>query len=742
MRLRSVCRRKRHAVLALVVVVELGFLLSSQNGVLKVYLNKYCWQTALLSERALLPEGTLPRIVLLEGDTVAEQGRRVMFAESRAATQQDSIDKNDEEDPRKKENEHHCVLEPWQTESHPNCNDIHLRSMGDLLIDSARYNVTKPKGIYFIYQGGGNRISAKLREHERVVIYKTLRYQKDFTPQFFEFNRVESMATAMLRRSTPDIYSYCGMSSLTQLGDMTLDGIRDAQTLEPAKILKYAAGISRAVASMHSIDNYASLVHRDLDEANIVLVQDQPKIIDFHASVFIGLNRTSQQPCFPYKGISSRNMDTFAPELMTGGLLDDKVDVYGLGAMLFYILTKGVRLYHCERPKGICNFDVQNNTLSRSELQTIKENGKLPQLPEDVEKSKDPAIRAVREAMYQAVQIDPKKRPRANIIAENLERIQDELIQAKLEKLGGREALLLDRQYMNVGDRVRAPIVGAYLELHPRGKLCLYKDMDENVQRLWCTPKKSKTEICNARLQADGNLVIREGSAASPGSLIWTSNSSSVFGANYFLAVDQSESISIYRGSPESPGDKIWSSAVESTANDLPLLKTPVRASILARRTVDISNTSIISQRDTAAEEKSVQSVEKSFPLIVFLGESSLSTLSTGYFAEDSFIENRVESFHVDAVENLGDDIRTVEDLLNCERVGWQSLSFPTCNDIHSRDMANNLVDEKLVIIGEGSSRLAWRSSDMSPITTLKTFRYASDHKMNFDVRSVDLLIL
>jgi tetratricopeptide (TPR) repeat protein len=105
---------------------------------------------------------------------------------------------------------------------------------------------------------------------------------------------------------------------------------RDLSTQRPDSI-KAACGIFREVASALALVHTRGLVHRDLTPSNVRLTaQGQAKLIDFGALAPFGLQRlVVGTPSF------------VAPECLDPKtLLDQRADLYALGALMYWVLTR------------------------------------------------------------------------------------------------------------------------------------------------------------------------------------------------------------------------------------------------------------------------------------------------------------------------------------------------------------------------------------------------------------------
>ena len=91
--------------------------------------------------------------------------------------------------------------------------------------------------------------------------------------------------------------------------------------------------------------------------------------------------------------------------------LTEKVDVFSMGHIFFRLIC-GHEPWNKLEPGGKPSKDVINEKV---------EQGKLPSIPEDVLKTEDPEVAAIRDAMLDCYQPDPKDRPSSREIAKKLE---------------------------------------------------------------------------------------------------------------------------------------------------------------------------------------------------------------------------------------------------------------------------------------------------------------------------------
>jgi len=109
----------------------------------------------------------------------------------------------------------------------------------------------------------------------------------------------------------------------------SLTDLRSEAPLEPRRAIEIVARLAEGVAAVHA----RGLIHRDIKPANVILQDDgAPRLVDFGIAAHLGgkgLEGVSGSP--PY----------MAPEQARGesDRLDFRTDIYGLGAVLYELLT-------------------------------------------------------------------------------------------------------------------------------------------------------------------------------------------------------------------------------------------------------------------------------------------------------------------------------------------------------------------------------------------------------------------
>lgn len=312
--------------------------------------------------------------------------------------------------------EHHdpeCVpMAKWQTQSFPNCNIIHEMDLREAADEEGKKSST----LQLLGTGWFRSTWKWDTDGDASVVLKTLRLDREFFDEYYDLHRRDAVAMERLTHSpfVMNIYGYCGQSALNELADFHWDSLEKFGKNLRGRVgadvnflkLQLAASVSVGLAHVHELDDRPSMVHYDINPRNIAIVAGgKPKLNDFNIAEFLRYNPTTNKTC----GFRSRLHEPWwrAPEEVTIGnnnLLDESVDIYALGNILFHILTT-----HSPRGK-----------MKRERMEDVRQvvaKGIRPTLAQEFTKNKDPSIVAIRTALYKCQEFDPKKRPTAREIA-------------------------------------------------------------------------------------------------------------------------------------------------------------------------------------------------------------------------------------------------------------------------------------------------------------------------------------
>mmetsp|Transcript_32741 Transcript_32741/g.54082 ORF Transcript_32741/g.54082 Transcript_32741/m.54082 type:complete len:466 (+) Transcript_32741:116-1513(+) len=334
-------------------------------------------------------------LIFLENEPFpAVRGRRVPVYPS------DSTDDNTEEEMRSECDSNKQV--------HPTCNDFHSMEFSELLLKN-QASILSDKGSWRTaweyheqtsFSSNTNRTittTTTTTTSSPTMVLKTLRREHNYKDAYYEFQEIDAIVMEQFTSSPYiiDMYSYCGMSVLTDFAETTVSRVLD-KTIRPIEKLKLIKQVTKGIADMHR----GGVIHNDVNQANLAysIRKQVPVFFDFNIAVFRDDDDSSSCPFvakFP-------NPQWRAPEeLQIGNRLTEKVDIYALGNILF-------RFVAGDPPWG-------RHRKSVSEEQFIfqsKQQGKLPPYITPVDEN-DTATSAMIHVMTQCYAFEPQNRPSA-----------------------------------------------------------------------------------------------------------------------------------------------------------------------------------------------------------------------------------------------------------------------------------------------------------------------------------------
>ena len=166
-------------------------------------------------------------------------------------------------------------------------------------------------------------------------------------------------------------------------------------------VLQLGAALADALESAHR----QGVLHRDLKPGNVMLTADgHPKILDFGLAVLLSGGKTAGR--ITQTGAVVGSLPYMAPEQLFGEADDTRTDVYGLGAVLFEMVT-GQRPFIKDRPEALM-FAIINTAAPTA--RSIR-----PDAPAELDRLLD-----------ECLQKDPVRRPAsAAVVSETLRRIRE-----------------------------------------------------------------------------------------------------------------------------------------------------------------------------------------------------------------------------------------------------------------------------------------------------------------------------
>ncbi|GKY91588.1 hypothetical protein MPSEU_000130700 [Mayamaea pseudoterrestris] len=320
----------------------------------------------------------------------------------------------------------------WQTASFINCNAFHELNMAHSSLENRRRGEEEQLSVL---GEGWFRTAWRLYARNQTTVLKTLRIERDFLPEYYELHRRDAVAMERLTWSpfVVNVFGYCGNSAINEIADFPYRDVNDLEHFDRKMRyrerhpqiqrikLQLAASIAQGVADIHSIDGPevgVSMVHYDLNPRNIaIFAQGRPKINDFNIAEFLRYDPVNNRTC----GFPNRMRQPWwrAPEevnLTANVEVNEKTDIYSLGAILFHILTT-----HSPRGK------MKKEMMEDVRADVVR--GVAPVLPPPFDNMTDSVTMAFKKAMDRCFVVDHKERATADEIV-------DILFQALMKVLG------------------------------------------------------------------------------------------------------------------------------------------------------------------------------------------------------------------------------------------------------------------------------------------------------------------
>eukprot|EP00934_Nitzschia_sp_Nitz4_P007369 Nitzschia sp. Nitz4//scaffold21_size171442//96770//98158//NITZ4_002172-RA/size171442-processed-gene-0.19-mRNA-1//1//CDS//3329542444//7359//frame0 len=337
--------------------------------------------------------------------------------------------------------DHHLChkLGDWQESHNPNCNVLHESSAGfshpfgafprrlplphvgewespplqriGLNASTSDEEFDRLDQLRFV-GGGAFRWVWMIREFDGTkLVVKTLRADSDskkFDLRNFDRHRRDAVATAELTHSPfiVNIYGYCSNSAIYDWGEGgdLLNIFRREPNIAKEKLLEIAYNASLAVHDAHHFDNQgrATMAHTDIKPDQFLYQEGIYRLNDFNRVRFLTWNSQTDEEC-GFR-VQKNGGNWRAPEEYDYKLETEKVDVYSLGNVLYFLLTRG------EPWDGYRSKQLYPKVIR----------GERPIIPEHLKESDHPFNRFMIEAIQMAWTHKMKERPAALRVAEKL----------------------------------------------------------------------------------------------------------------------------------------------------------------------------------------------------------------------------------------------------------------------------------------------------------------------------------
>lgn len=321
-----------------------------------------------------------------------------------------------------------CVpMVAWQSHSFPVCNVLH-----EIDVAAASYYDDHEDDLSLLSTQGSWRSVWKLQQqlgigaaggkNNETVVLKLLKLHREFNQESYDHHRVDALAMERLTasRHIVDIFGYCGQSVVSEFATGSARAFVKNESLSSLERLEIGRDIAQAVADLHSID-YANatnvtLTHNDMNMANAVEVHGRIKLNDFNIGVPQRWNVSGNSVCLTPVRFAAPLWKS--PEENIGNnesaLVDAAAtDVYGLGNLLFHVLTRRQPWTHLE-PGG---------PLTSAEAAERKVAGGQPFVPAkySAQTTTKVALAALHLAVMSCFRTNPADRPTSHEIAQQLD---------------------------------------------------------------------------------------------------------------------------------------------------------------------------------------------------------------------------------------------------------------------------------------------------------------------------------
>jgi len=271
-----------------------------------------------------------------------------------------------------------CRRVAWHKLYHPNCNQIHEIEV----LNGLNGNKFLGHGYY--------RDVVQIHPTSPTdppLVYKLNRYEAPFKLDRYEFIRMDALIMERLTASPriPDINGHCGTTMLTEFlnkeieplmvpgsGACSTQKCRDKwlpaegdvlskNMFTPTEKVEMALAMAEALADLHGFRD-GVMVHDDVMPSQFLYAENgKIKLNDFNRGEAMLFDEQDGTYCRYENGKGGG--DFRSPEEFKDGLLNEKIDVYSMGNMMYGLLT-GLNVF----------YDVEKD----KEIQKRVKNGKTP----------------------------------------------------------------------------------------------------------------------------------------------------------------------------------------------------------------------------------------------------------------------------------------------------------------------------------------------------------------------------
>jgi serine/threonine-protein kinase len=233
-----------------------------------------------------------------------------------------------------------------------------------------RYEITELIGV-----GGMSNVYRAVDVLDgKIVAVKILREEFQSNEEFLRRFKNESKAISVL--SHPNIIKVYDVSFSERMPAIVMeyvDGVTLKEYIEQQGVLSWKEAIYFAVQILRALQHAhdKGIVHRDVKPQNVMLLSDGSlKIADF------GIARFSRSETRTLTDRAIGSVHYIAPEQARGEHTDARADLYGVGVMLFEMLT-GKLPFEADSPVSVA--------LKQIQLEAVRPTSINPDIPEGLE---------------------------------------------------------------------------------------------------------------------------------------------------------------------------------------------------------------------------------------------------------------------------------------------------------------------------------------------------------------------
>ena len=240
-----------------------------------------------------------------------------------------------------------CKPSNWQGFNFPNCNEMHEVDLRAIRARSAQNKTDYKIG----YLASGLWRSVWAVDPRRVmpgpIVLKMMEMKHDVDSRNHDRHRRDALVMERLTASpnVVDIYSFCGNSVLTEYIDTPLDELiegnmesKGVSLKNPRHRLQLALDMAKGLQALHDISG-GPILHADITARQfLVSPSGTLKVNDFNRCRFMPNHVKTGRSC--KIGIPTAPGRARSPEEYAFDELDEKIDVFSLANVYFYMLTK------------------------------------------------------------------------------------------------------------------------------------------------------------------------------------------------------------------------------------------------------------------------------------------------------------------------------------------------------------------------------------------------------------------